>query len=145
MLSSMEDRLEPAHGGDAVLLAETLVAASFAYGDDQARRGDVVRAFLWTLPEVRGRDVPALFDRAVGSVRRLGAVAAIRRLRALGDEAVRRRCLILAIDVAFSCGILDEGETLELLRETLAIPAKEASAYADVLGLKYAADARHAP
>lgn len=129
---------------DELLLAEALVAAAFAYGDEP-RRAELVRAFLGTLPELRGADVAALYREAVGNVRRHGAMARIRGLARLGSEERRRRCLVLAMDVAFGSGVLDDGEILDAMREALGVPEREARRYAAVLRVKYGAGRDHLP
>lgn len=124
---------------DPLLLAEALVVASYAYGDDQWARADLVKAFLRTLPELRGVDVGVVYRDAERSVRRHGALARIHALRGLGPSAVRRRYLLLAMDVAYSSGVLDDGEILDAMKVALDVPEAEVRRYADVLRVKYAA------
>jgi hypothetical protein len=122
---------------DEVLVAEALIAASFAYGDDEWARSDVVKAFLRTLPEMRQLDVAGIYREAERNVRRHGAIVRIRELRRIRTMALRRKCLVMAMDVAFSSGVLDDGETLDAIRTSLGIPHREARRFAIVLRVKY--------
>ena len=122
---------------DEVSIAEALIVASFAYGEDQWVRSDVVKSYLRTLPEMRGLDVAAIYREADRNVRRHGAVSRIHELGRISSEALRRKCFVLAIDVAYSSGILDDGETLDAMRTSLGIGGSEARRYAIVLRVKY--------
>lgn len=122
---------------DEVLIAEALIAVSFAYGEDESVRSDLVKAYLRTLPELRGLDVAGIYREADRNVRRHGPISRIRELRQIRSETLRRKCLVLAIDVAYSSGILDDGETLDAIRTSLGISGRDARRYAIVIRLKY--------
>jgi tellurite resistance protein len=125
---------------DEVLLTEAMIAVSFADGDDQWEEGELIKAFLRTLPELKDKDVYEIYEKAEKNVKLHGAMARVKELVKLGTPALKQKAFFLALDVALSSGDIDDGEeaVLAAMQETLGISDDVAQRYADTLQVKYA-------
>ena len=126
---------------DEVLLCEAMLAISMADGDEQWEEGDLVRAFMNTLPELKGKDVYAVFDKAEKNVKLHGALPRVKALGALSSEPLKKKAFMLAMDIALSSGEIDDGEEAVLaeMQTVLGVPYELATQIADVLTIKYSA------
>ncbi len=125
---------------DEVLLTEAMIAVSFADGDAQWEEGELIKAFLQTLPELKDKDIYEIFEKAEKNVKLHGAMSRVKELAKLGTPALRQKAFFLALDVALSSGDIDDGEeaVLAAMQETLGISDDVAQQYADTLQVKYA-------
>jgi tellurite resistance protein len=125
---------------DEVLLTEAMIAVSFADGDDQWEEGELIKAFLRTLPELKDKDVYEIYEKAEKNVKLHGAMSRVKELAKLGTPALKQKAFFLALDVALSSGDIDDGEeaVLAAMQETLGISDDIAQRYADTLQVKYA-------
>jgi tellurite resistance protein len=125
---------------DEVLLTEAMIAVSFADGDDQWEEGELIKAFLRTLPELKDKDVYEIYEKAEKNVKLHGAMSRVKELAKLGTPALKQKAFFLALDVARSSGDIDDGEeaVLAAMQETLGISDDIAQRYADTLQVKYA-------
>lgn len=124
---------------DEVLLTEAMIAVSFADGDDQWEESELIKAFLQTLPELKGKDVYEIYEKAEKNVKLHGAMTRVKNLDKLGSPALKQKAFLLALDVALSSGEIDDGEeeVLAAMQVSLGIPDEIAQRYADVLQVKY--------
>jgi tellurite resistance protein len=124
---------------DEVLLTEAMLAVSMADGDDQWEESGLIKAFMATLPELKGKDVYEIYEKAEKNVKLHGALTRVKELKNLGTDALKSKCFLLAMDVALSSGEIDEGEeaVLAAMQETLGIPDDVAQNIAEVLQVKY--------
>jgi tellurite resistance protein len=131
---------KPLRTEDEVLLAEAMIAVSMADGDSQWEEGDLIRAFMGTLPEFKNKDSYEVYEKAEKNVKLHGALNRVKELGKLSSPVLKNKAFFLAMDVALSSGEIDDGEeqVLSVMQETLAIPDDVAQRYAEVLQVKYA-------
>ena len=125
---------------DEVLLAEAMIAVSFADGDDQWEESQLIKAFLQTLPELKDKDIYDIYEKAEKNVKLHGALSRVKELSRLGTPALKHKCFLLSLDVALSSGDVDEGEeaVLAAMQEALGISEDIATRYLETLQVKYA-------
>ncbi len=125
---------------DEVLLVEAMLCTSMADGDSQWEEGDLIRAFMNTLPELKDKDTYEIFEKAEKNVKLHGALNRVKELVNLNSDTLKQKAFLLAMDVALSSGDIDDGEeaVLAAMQETLGIPDELAENIANVLMIKYA-------
>ena len=100
-----------------------------------------LEAFFNTLPEFDGKDFNELLAQANKVVARYGNLKeSIKGLSEIQSEAVRKKCFVLAADIALSSGDVDEAEDrmLEAMQRILGIDDATAQKVLEVLTMKYA-------
>ncbi len=128
--------------GDDVLLLHAMLLMAGADGSIEPAELSTVQALFDTLPEFRGKSFDSLLVDANRLVARHGGLpASVEALRALSGPTVRRKCFVLAVDVALASGDVDDAEDalLERMQEVLQVDDAFARQAIDVLELKYRA------
>ena len=125
---------------DQQLLTEAMLCVAFADGDDQWEETNLVRAFMETLPELKGSDQYEVYEAAEKNVKLHGALGRSKELANLSSEKLKHKAFYLAMDIALSSGDIDDGEeaVLASMAETLAISDAFAENIANTLMIKYA-------
>lgn len=125
---------------DEVLLVEAMLCVAMADGDDQWEETNLVRAFLETLPELKGKDTYEVYETAEKNVKLHGALGRVKELHNLGTDALKEKAFLLAMDIALASGDIDDGEeaVLGAMQETLGLSDEFAENIANVLMIKYA-------
>lgn len=114
------------------------------YGDgvmDEAEQQTLV-AFLMTVPDFHGKDVNQLLEDGAKLVRKYPSVReSINALSDLSNDNLKRKCFVLACDLALASGDVDkaEDEILEAMQRVLNISDDFARAAVGTLSSKYAA------
>ncbi len=124
---------------DEVLIIEAMLCVAFADGDDQWEETNLVRAFMETLPELKGKDTYELYEKAEKNVKLHGAITRVKELHKLSSDALKQKAFLLSLDIALSSGEIDDGEEVVLgsMQETLGINDQTAESFANVLAVKY--------
>jgi tellurite resistance protein len=129
---------------DDVLLMHGMM--TMIYGDgqmDEAERQTLI-AFLMTVPDFANKDPNELIEEAGKVVRRYPSVReSIVALGDLSNESIRKKCFVLAVDLALASGDVDkeEDEILEAMQRVLNIDDGFARAVIETLSTKYASAA----
>ncbi len=100
-----------------------------------------VGAFASTLPEFKERDFRKTADDALKTIKRYKSLQeAVSALSELSSPAIKKKCYILAADIALASGDVDEAEDklLEAMQKVLGIDDQLAAKIVEVLSLKYA-------
>lgn len=126
---------------DDVLLIHGLMLMSGADGVLEESEIRTIESYLVTLPEFEGKELRNLFTDA----RKLNAKyptvkEAVKALAEIQSPAVRKKCFVLAMDIAMSSGDIsqEEDELLEAMQRVLDIDDITAQKALEVLGWKYA-------
>jgi uncharacterized tellurite resistance protein B-like protein len=125
---------------DDVLLLHAMLLMAGADGSIEPGELSTVQAFFDTLPEFRGKAFDDLLVDANRLVARCGSLtASVEALGGLSGPTVRRKCFVLAVDVALASGDVDdaEDELLERMQKILDVDDAFAERVIDVLELKY--------
>ena len=126
---------------DDVLLLHSLMLMAGADGVIEDSEIMALQGFVNTLPEFRDKDVGNLFDQARKVASRFKDMRdSVKALAEIESEAVRKKCFILAVDMAYASGDVDqsEEELLEAMQRVLNIPDELARKILEVFSLKYA-------
>ena len=126
---------------DDVLLLHSLMLMAGADGVIEDSEIMALQGFVNTLPEFRGKDVGSLFDQARKVASRFKDMRdSVKALAEIESESVRKKCFILAVDMAYASGDVDqsEEELLEAMQRVLNIPDDLARKILEVFSLKYA-------
>ncbi|WP_394829282.1 tellurite resistance TerB family protein [Pendulispora albinea] len=126
---------------DDVLLLHGMLLMAGADGVLEGSERATLEAFLTTLPEFRDADFEEQLQQANKVAQKFSTLK--ESVRALGDissESVRKKCFILAADIALASGDIDEREEelLETMQRILGIDDALAQQAIQVLALKYA-------
>ena len=127
---------------DDVLLLHAMLLMAGADGSIEPGELSTVQAFFDTLPEFRGKSFDDLLVDANRLVARYGSLtASVEALGGLSGPTVRRKCFVLAADVALASGDVDDAEDalLDRMQRVLDIDDAFAERVIDVLELKYRA------
>lgn len=127
--------------GDDVLLLHSLMLMAGADGVIEDSEIMALQGFVNTLPEFRGKDFGQMFDQAKKVAAKYSDMGdSVNALADIESEAVRNKCFILAVDMAFASGDVDANEEklLEAMQRVLSIPDDLASKTLEVFSLKYA-------
>jgi len=125
---------------DDVLLLHAMLLMVGVDGVVEAAEMEMLEAYFATLPEFENKDFDDLYADARKLVARAGgAKESVDALRELSSERVRRKCYILAADIAMSSGDVDEAEDqlLETMQRLLEIDDATAARIVEVLSWKY--------
>jgi uncharacterized tellurite resistance protein B-like protein len=127
--------------GDDVLLLHSLMLMAAADGVIEDSEIMTLQSFVNTLPEFRDKDFRTMFDQARKVASRFKDVRdSVKALAEIESDAVKKKCFILAVDMAFASGDVDssEEELLEAMQRVLNIPDDLAKKTLEVFALKYA-------
>lgn len=126
---------------DDVLLLHSLMLMAAADGVIEDSEIMALQGFVNTLPEFKGKDFAQIFDQARKVSARFGSMReSVKALAEIESEAVRKKCFILAVDMAFASGDIDqaEEELLETMQRVLNISDDLAKKTLEVFAFKYA-------
>jgi uncharacterized tellurite resistance protein B-like protein len=126
---------------DALLLHAMLLMAGVDGSIDPGELSTVQSVFD-TLPEFRGKDFDDLLVEANRIVARFGGLqASVAALADLSGPVARRKCFVLAVDVALASGDVDDAEDalLDRMQKILDIDDAFADRVIEVLETKYRA------
>ncbi len=126
---------------DDVLLLHAMLLMAGADGSIEQSELSTVQAFYDTLPEFKDKSFDELLRLANRLVARCGGIKeSITALADIESPAVRKKCYVLAVDIAMASGDVDESEhkLLETMRLLLGIDDDFAAEVTEVLQTKYA-------
>jgi uncharacterized tellurite resistance protein B-like protein len=126
---------------DALLLHAMLLMAGVDGSIDPGELSTVQSVFD-TLPEFRGKQFDELLVEANRIVARFGGLqASVAALADLSGPVARRKCFVLAVDVALASGDVDDAEDalLDRIQKILDIDDAFADRVIEVLATKYRA------
>lgn len=141
LFSRLDTKLPVKRSHDDVLLMHAMMLMASADGVVELPELATVEAFLTTLPEFHDKDFGSLVDQANQVIARYGSKEeSVKSLGEIQSEAVRKKCFILAADLALSSGEVVEAEErlLETMQGILGIDDELATKILEVLALKYA-------
>lgn len=127
---------------DDVLLIHGVLLMAGADGVLEESEIATVESYLATLPEFQGKDLGAVFTDARKLRAKYANVReAVKALEGIQSENVRRKCFVLAMDIAMSSGDVseEEDELLDAMQRVLNVDDLTAQKAFEVLGWKYAA------
>lgn len=127
--------------GDDALLMHSLMLMAGADGVIEASEIATIEGFINTLPEFKNKDFGTVFDQAKKVASRFGTLKeSVKALGEIESDAVKKKCFILAVDMAFASGDVDasEEELLEAMQRVLGISDDLATKVLEVFSLKYA-------
>lgn len=126
---------------DDVLLLHGMLLMAGADGTIEQSELSTVQGFFDTLPEFKDKNFDELLSQANRVVAKHGGLK--QSIVALGDiqsPAIKKKCFVLAADIAMASGDIDEAEDklMEAMQRLLGIDDDFASKTIEVLQTKYA-------
>lgn len=141
LLSKMMGGLTPQKKAtDDVLLIHGMMLMAFADGVEDAGEYNVIEGFLNSLPEFKDKDLKVLFGEARKIASKFNSMQdSVKALAGIENPNIRRKCFLLAADIAMASGDVDEDEDklLEAMQRILGIDDATASKTLEVLSWKY--------
>jgi tellurite resistance protein len=125
---------------DDVLLLHAMLLMAAADGVVEYKELSTVESFFNTLPEFQDKDFGWMVDEANKVIARYGGLReSLESLSEIESESVRKKCFLIAADLAMSSGEIAEAEeqVLDEMQHVLGISDAEAERMLDVLALKY--------
>jgi tellurite resistance protein len=125
---------------DDVLLIHGMMLMAFADGVEDAAEYNVIEGFLNSLPEFKDKDLKVLFGEARKIASKFDSLQdSVKALSGIDNPSIRRKCFLLAADIAMASGDVDEDEDrlLEAMQRILGIDDTTASKTLEVLSWKY--------
>lgn len=141
LLSKLTGFSTPKKATDDTLLCAAMLLMAGADGSIDQGELASVGAFASTLPEFKERDFRKTADEALKTIKRYKTVhEAVNALTELSSPAIKKKCYILAADIALASGEVDEAEDklLESMQKVLGVEQQLAEKIIEVLSLKYA-------
>lgn len=141
LLSKLTGFSTPKKATDDTLLCVAMLLMAGADGSIDQGEMASVGAFASTLPEFKERDFRKTADDALKTIKRYKSLQeAVSALSELSSPAIKKKCYILAADIALASGDVDESEDklLEAMQKVLGIDDQLAAKIVEVLSLKYA-------
>lgn len=126
---------------DDVLLLHGMLLMAGADGSIEQAELSMVQAFFDTLPELKDKSFDELLAQANRIIAKHGGLK--ESIAALGDiesPAIKKKCFVLAADIAMASGDVDEAEDklLEAMQRLFGIDEAFAAKVIEVLQVKYA-------
>lgn len=126
---------------DDVLLLHGMLLMAGADGTIEQTELSTVQGFYDTLPEFKGKDFNELLSQANRVVAKHGGLkGSINALGEIKSPAIKKKCFVLAADIAMASGDIDEAEDklLEAMQRLLGVDDVFAQKVIEVLQTKYA-------
>lgn len=126
---------------DDVLLLHGMLLMAGADGTIEQSELSTVQAFFDTLPEFKDKSFDELLSQANRVVAKHGGLKqSINALGEIQSPAIKKKCFVLAADIAMASGDIDEAEDklMEAMQRLLGIDDAFASKVIEVLQTKYA-------
>lgn len=127
---------------DDLLLFHGMMLMVYGDGVMDAAEQQTLIAFLMTVPDFHGKDVNVLMEEGTKLVRKYASVReSINALAGLSNDNLKKKCFVLAADIALASGDVDknEDEILEAMQRVMNISDDFARAVVGTLSSKYAA------
>ena len=128
---------------DDVLLLMSMIMMVGVDGMVEQEELATLEQYFRTLPEFKGKNFQTLVVESQKLFNKFGGNArtAVNALSGIQNDAVRKKCFILAADIAMSSGDVDEAEDalLESMQRVLNVNDDLARKTVEVLQLKYRA------
>jgi uncharacterized tellurite resistance protein B-like protein len=127
--------------GDDVLLMHGMLLMAGAEGKIEPAEIETVEAFFATLPEFAGKEFGAVVEQANKIVAQYGTLLlSVKALGGIRSPAVRKKCYVLAADIALASGEVDEAEDqmLDEMQRILGVDDAFATRTLEVLSTKHA-------
>ena len=127
---------------DDVLLFHGMMIMIYGDGVMDAAEQQTLISFLMTVPDFADCDPNELMEEGGKIVRKYPSVReSIQALAGLSSENLKKKCFVLAVDLALASGDVDEEEDqiLEAMQRVLNIPDDFAKSVIGTLSVKYAA------
>jgi uncharacterized tellurite resistance protein B-like protein len=140
LLSRLMGSAPSKKASDDVLLLHGMLLMAGADGSIEQSELSTVQAFYDTLPEFRGKKFDDLLAQANRIVAKHGGLqASVKALAEIESPAVKKKCFVLAADIAMASGDIDETEDklLETMQSLLGIDDAFAGKVLEVLQSKY--------
>lgn len=126
---------------DDVLLFHGMMLMIYADGQMDAAEQQLAMSFMMTVPDFHGKNPTELIEEGAKVCRRYPTPReSIAALSELSSEALKKKCFVLAVDLALASGDVEqaEDETLEAMQRVLGIDDIFAKKVIDTLSCKYA-------
>lgn len=126
---------------DDVLLLHGMLLMAGADGTIEQSELSTVQAFFDTLPEFKDKSFDELLSQANRVVAKHGGLKqSINALGEIQSPAIKKKCFVLAADIAMASGDIDEAEDklMEAMQRLLGIDDTFAQKVIEVLQTKYA-------
>lgn len=126
---------------DDLLLFHGMMLMIYGDGVMDAAEQQTLIALLMTVPDFHGKDVNVLLEEGAKLVRKYPSVReSISALADLSNDNLKKKCFVLAVDLALASGDVDknEDEILEAMQRVLNIHEDFARATIGTLSSKYA-------
>ena len=126
---------------DDVLLLHGMLLMAGADGTIEQSELSTVQAFFDTLPEFKDKSFDELLSQANRVVAKHGGLKqSINALGEIQSPAIKKKCFVLAADIAMASGDIDEAEDklMEAMQRLLGIDDDFAAKVVEVLQTKYA-------
>ncbi len=133
-----EDLLNPS---DEQLMVLAMILIAGADGRFEKNELSSIAGMIDLLPDFKGKDADALIARGIELANRYeSAIDAVEALAGIRSEAARKKCYLVAADVALSTRHVHEQENvlLDAMQQVLGIDEGLAYRIMEVLAIKYA-------
>lgn len=141
LLSMFKSAVPAKKPTDDVLLLHSMMLMAGADGYFDDAEADTIEAFFMQLPEFEGKDFGEVYANAKKMVSKYPSLKeSVKALAELSTPALKRKAFILAADIAFSSGDVDEAEDelLSAMGRVMDIDEATANKVLEVLAMKYA-------
>jgi uncharacterized tellurite resistance protein B-like protein len=141
LFSKLSSAMPTKKATDDVLLMHGMLLMAGADGVLEQSELSTVESFYMTLPEFEGKAFGDLIEQVNKVVARYGNFKdSLKALSEIQNDAVRKKCFVLAADIALSSGDVDQTEEqmLEAMQRILNIDDGTATKVLEVLTMKYA-------
>jgi hypothetical protein len=141
LLSRLTGKVTPQRkASDDALLMHGMMLMCGADGNFEQAEMETVEAYFAQLPEFRGKEFSDVYDDAVKILRRYPSLKdSVKSLGELSTPALKKKCYVLAADIAMSSGDVEEDEDamLEAMQRILEIDDRFAQSALEILSVKY--------
>jgi len=127
--------------GDDVLLLHGMMCMIYADGQMDHAEKATLNAFYMTLPEYEGTNFNVVFNDAAQVCKKYDSMSdSLNALKELSSPEAKKKCFVLAVDIALASGDVDsaEDEMLEAMQRILEIDEEFAVQTINTLSTKYA-------
>lgn len=141
LLSRLTGKVTPQRkASDDALLMHGMMLMCGADGNFEDAEMETVEAYFAQLPEFRGKEFGEVYNDAVKVLRRYPSLKdSVKALGELSTPALKKKCYVLAADIAMSSGDVEEDEDamLEAMQRILEIDDRFAQNALEILSVKY--------
>jgi uncharacterized tellurite resistance protein B-like protein len=138
-IAGMATGAKKAEDDELLLHAMLLMAGADGHIDEEEIAA--VRAFAWTLPELKDADFGRVLAGAQKLARRYSTPQeSVAALAELSSPALKMKAFVLVVDIALASGDIDDAEDamLETMQRLLGVDDQSAQTIIRVLSMKYA-------